>query len=112
MIQGGACLFQLQHPSMLAGTADLLMATGGVLLLAGFLTPIGSTVVGVGILGTSLSALPVGALNLLNARTAEVLALIILAAIWLMGPGAFSIDAHLFGRREILIPPSSRSPKS
>jgi hypothetical protein len=32
-------------------------------------------------------------------------------AIALLGPGAFSLDARLFGRREILIPPDPRSPK-
>jgi hypothetical protein len=29
----------------------------------------------------------------------------------LLGPGAFSIDARMFGRREILITHASRSPK-
>lgn len=31
-------------------------------------------------------------------------------AIALIGPGAFSVDARLFGRREILIPHDGRSP--
>jgi hypothetical protein len=31
-------------------------------------------------------------------------------AITLLGPGAFSLDAHLFGRREIIIPGASRPP--
>jgi hypothetical protein len=29
-----------------------------------------------------------------------------LLALILIGPGAFSVDARLFGRREIIIPPS------
>jgi hypothetical protein len=29
----------------------------------------------------------------------------------LLGPGAFSIDARMFGRREILIPHTPRWPK-
>jgi hypothetical protein len=33
-------------------------------------------------------------------------------AIVFLGPGAFSLDAYLFGRRELIIPPSSRPPKS
>jgi hypothetical protein len=30
----------------------------------------------------------------------------------LLGPGAFSLDARMFGRREILVPHTSRSAKS
>jgi hypothetical protein len=33
------------------------------------------------------------------------------AVIGLLGPGAFSIDARMFGRREILIPHTPRWPK-
>jgi hypothetical protein len=33
------------------------------------------------------------------------------AALVLLGPGAFSIDARLFGRREIIIPEARRSPR-
>jgi hypothetical protein len=33
-------------------------------------------------------------------------------ALGLLGPGAYSLDGRLFGRREIVIPPSSRPPES
>jgi uncharacterized membrane protein YphA (DoxX/SURF4 family) len=33
------------------------------------------------------------------------------AALVLLGPGAFSLDARLFGRREIIIPEGGRSPR-
>jgi hypothetical protein len=43
---------------------------------------------------------------------AQVIDLVVLlTVIALLGPGAFSIDARMFGRREILIPNPSRSPK-
>ena len=111
MIQGIACLTDRGHPTILALVAGLLMATSGALVAVGFLTPIASTLLGIGILGISLSAVPVPPLNLLDAKTTEGLALTMVAAIGLIGPGSFSIDARLFGRREILIPPSPRSPK-
>ncbi len=38
--------------------------------------------------------------------------MILAAVIALLGPGAYSLDARLFGRREIIIPPASRSGKS
>jgi len=34
------------------------------------------------------------------------------AAIVLLGPGAYSLDGYLFGRREIVIHPSPRHPES
>jgi hypothetical protein len=33
------------------------------------------------------------------------------AALVLLGPGAFSLDARLFGRREIIFPEGRRSPR-
>jgi putative oxidoreductase len=40
---------------------------------------------------------PIGSLLSLNV-------IVIAAAICLLGPGAFSLDAHFFGRRKIIIP--------
>jgi hypothetical protein len=46
-------------------------------------------------------------LNLFSSRIACFLAISIAIALVLLGPGAFSIDARRFGRREIVIPPRS-----
>lgn len=73
-----------------------LVCLSGTCLLIGFLTPIVAVMaVAVTIIST-VSALP---LSLQTLAGIFVLA----AAIALLGPGAFSIDARLFGRREILI---------
>lgn len=70
-------------------------------LLVGFLTPIMATITGVGAIAGITSGLQFPAYSLV--------ALVVLAtAIALLGPGAFSIDSQLFGRREILIPQSTR----
>ena len=86
------------------------MATvSGALLLSGFLTPVAGVLVGLGTLGITLGWLPAATRNLFDTALPAVFAAIMCAAIALLGPGAFSIDARLFGRREIIIPPVPRS---
>jgi len=71
-------------------------------LLAGFMTPlIVATIVTV---GTILAVSGPGPVRV------EVIILAVIIA--LLGPGAFSLDARMFGRREILVPNTSRSSKS
>ena len=77
-------------------TFAALLLIGGACLLIGFMTPIVAVVVGVGAV----------TFGILFEVSYIILALVILAAaIALLGPGAFSIDARLFGHREILIQP-------
>ncbi|MEO8660894.1 MAG: hypothetical protein ABI693_20655 [Bryobacteraceae bacterium] len=82
-----------------------LSLASGVLLLAGFMTPAAGVLV---VTGLALSSLPSATRPLFDSRLAAIFAAIIGTAISLLGPGAFSLDARLFGRREIMIPPSSR----
>lgn len=89
----------------------MLAVANGILLLAGFLTPLIVVIVGVGSAGIALSWLPVPAPNLLNSGLATFFLIVMSAAIGILGPGAFSVDARLFGRREIIIPPAPHSPK-
>ena len=70
----------------------VLILAGATLLLLGFVTPIVAVV-------TGLIGLAVAFWNF------EHLELVVLTGvIALLGPGAFSIDARLFGRREVFIP--------
>jgi uncharacterized membrane protein YphA (DoxX/SURF4 family) len=84
---------------------------GGALLLSGFLTPVAGVLAGLGTLAIALGWLPAAARNLFDAKLPAVFAVIMAASIVFLGPGAFSVDARLFGRREIIIPPVSRSPR-
>lgn len=80
-----------------------ILLASGVGLIIGFMTPVASSLVGLCVLGILFSWIPAPPLSLMVA----VLAVITALAIALLGPGAFSVDGHLFGRREIVIPPRS-----
>lgn len=77
----------------------LLLASAACLLL-GFVTPIAAALIGLTSLGLAFATTPYSIQDL------EIVVLAV--AIALLGPGAFSIDARMFGRREILIPVTRR----
>jgi len=76
----------------------------GSLLLIGLFTPLASALLALGGIVVSLSFLPAIFPNLFGAKLTIYFLVVIAAAISLLGPGAYSIDARLFGRREIIIP--------
>ncbi|HEU0252512.1 MAG TPA: hypothetical protein VFR12_05725 [Pyrinomonadaceae bacterium] len=67
-----------------------------VCLLIGFLTPIVAVVIGVG-------AIALATFDFQFATGSLIRLAVVASAIALLGPGAFSLDSRLFGRREILI---------
>ena len=78
---------------------DLAGAAGGALILAGFLTPLAALCVA--------SALTLSWLFAASEGLTDLSVLLLLshcASLALLGPGAWSVDARLFGHREILIP--------
>ncbi len=88
-----------------------LLLAGGVCLLIGFLTPLVAALIGIAVLVNAVS-LPLRGGYLFNNKLATVEIVVMAVAIGLLGPGAFSVDARLFGRREIVIPAGSSTPKS
>jgi len=92
------------------GVALLLLVTG-VSVLVGFLTPILSPLAALECLGISLSWFPLSALGWFESKWASAEAIAMCVAICFLGPGAFSLDARLFGWREIVIPPAPQNPK-
>jgi uncharacterized membrane protein YphA (DoxX/SURF4 family) len=79
---------------LLSVAAGALAVASGALLLLGFLTPIAASVVsGLGV-----------AVQLSDDGRASVFVVIVAIAVLLLGPGAFSVDSRLFGRREVVIP--------
>jgi uncharacterized membrane protein YphA (DoxX/SURF4 family) len=91
---------------------DVLGIPVGAALLAGFLTPALGTLAVLTNLGTATMRVALGHTGSLEGELSRILLAAIAAALALLGPGAFSFDARLFGRREIVVPrrqaPSSR----
>jgi uncharacterized membrane protein YphA (DoxX/SURF4 family) len=88
------------------------LIAGGVAMAAGFLTPFAGLLLGLCFLGIALSWFPEASWDLHDARLVAFGMIVTAVALMLLGPGAFSLDGRLFGRREIVIPPSSRPPES
>lgn len=104
LIQGAAYFADWQKMGFLTLAVAFLMIVSGACVLIGYLTPFAGVVAGLITMGAALSWFPAPNLDLFEARLTAVLSAIILAALVCLGPGAFSIDARRFGRREIVIP--------
>ncbi|HEX7828066.1 MAG TPA: hypothetical protein VF787_00340 [Thermoanaerobaculia bacterium] len=88
LLMRGFALFVAHDATAGAIAIAVLALMAGVSLLAGFMTPIAGAIAVIASVNT----------------TPLIDTAIISAALILLGPGAFSIDARLFGRREITIP--------
>ena len=82
------------EPPISGAVPDVLCIAAGILLLAGLWTPVSGTVVAV-----------LGLWNLISRQSTDPWATILLASIGaalaLLGPGAWSVDARIFGWKRI-----------
>ena len=93
-------------PTIFAALTALAMLAGGTLGAVGVLTPITqctSVVTGIVILIEALWA-PAAVSGLNVPWPLALTATIMAVSLVLLGPGAYSLDATLFGRKEIAIP--------
>jgi len=91
--------------------AALAGIAGSLLLLLGFLTPLVSVSVFLGAIFVSLPHLRSVPAGLHNVDLSAICCILVAAAVAFLGPGAFSLDARMFGRREIIIPDIDRGSK-
>jgi uncharacterized membrane protein YphA (DoxX/SURF4 family) len=105
VLQGRLYLSGVAEPTADTWALALLAIASGMTLVAGFLTPgsgavAGLTTVVIVVTWTPSSPAP----SLVLDKVAAFFVLADATALALLGPGAHSMDAHLFGRREIIIP--------
>jgi hypothetical protein len=96
------------NTDLMAAAPPAALGISGVALTIGLFTAVCSTLVAVGYALVLFVPFEPAVLPHLDS-VAALIGLGASAALGLLGPGAFSIDARLFGRREIFIPAKDRS---
>jgi hypothetical protein len=86
-----------------------VMAVAGAFVVAGLFTSFAGTALALGAACRGLSIVALPASDLLVGPLPSGIVVALGSAVALLGPGAFSVDFRLFGRREILIPRSTGS---
>jgi uncharacterized membrane protein YphA (DoxX/SURF4 family) len=82
----------------------LLLVTGGVFLILGLMVPFVSIMVA----GSHFIAAYIRLTTTAPFQGALLLLACITIALFFLGPGAYSIDSRLYGRRQIFIPSAKR----
>jgi uncharacterized membrane protein YphA (DoxX/SURF4 family) len=95
LIAQGLTYVRASDPNLSKWLIVLLFFAGAGCLLIGVFTPIAAIVIAFGAIAFAI---------FIDSNYAVVVVIILAAAIALLGPGAYSVDARLFGRREIRIP--------
>ena len=108
---GFLCLLSSDRVTLVVLLSTALLLLSSALLLIGFLTPILSLLAAFECLAIVMSWFPFQLLTPFESKLALLPIIVIAAAIALLGPGAFSLDARLFGWKEIVIPPACRPPQ-
>ena len=109
LVQAIAYVPQLPDMKLTVLASSVFLLGCGLAVLFGLFTPFSSVIAGLVASALAFSWLPPPNFNLFsnNPLTFDVIAMS--AVCLLLGPGAFSLDSHLFGRRKIVIPRSSSS---
>ena len=107
VLQGAAYLSDSPNGEALAWLSAILALATGVALVIGFITPVAGVAGGLLMAAEAMSWLPARA-EALGTGPAWLLLAVVSLALSFLGPGAFSLDSYLFGRREIVFPADAR----
>jgi len=108
-VQGGTYLATATAPDITTQAAAAVAISSGASLVLGFVTSGATATAGLAFVILALPSAGPAARLFLDRPGALSLALVA-AALVLLGPGSLSLDAHLFGRREIVFPHNRRPP--
>ena len=111
-IQGGMYLIKSLDTAQWSWVIGLLLIIDGAALLIGILTRLFSVLIFLAALFIAITLQPAFGNSLTGLHVSVIYVAVIAISIFLSGPGAFSLDARLYGRREIIIPDDSTSPDS
>jgi len=87
-----------------AVAAGVVLGAAGGCILLGLLTPVSAATLAAIMAAYAVSWLGLPDRGLIDSRLVALLLAGIALAVSLLGPGAISLDARLFGRREIVFP--------
>jgi uncharacterized membrane protein YphA (DoxX/SURF4 family) len=105
LIQTGMKLTEQSDAGIGLWTAGCVAVASGSALLAGFLTPLAAALALVSAMAPWIHMAPVPGANLFLPKLLAAFLGAVAVAIVFLGPGGFSLDARLFGLREIVIHP-------
>ena len=94
LYSGFSCLFGAPG-ALITVARGLIEAGGGIFLLAGLWTPVAATMAALDELWIGLSLYP----SQPEARWNHIFVAVLSISVAMLGPGAWSIDARLFGRK-------------
>ena len=103
VLQGVLCLATKDAEATVRVVGGLGVLTG-ISLVAGFRTRLASFLIALGIAFISLHTFPLPTRELFDRLLPTLFAETMSTAVVFLGPGAFSIDAYRYGRKEIIIP--------
>ena len=108
LITQGATYFSARHEAVFLSAAVVsAVIVVGVLLLIGLLTRAAAVLAALVGVSSIFAWFPGSGVDPFDARMTAALSAVIALSLICLGPGALSLDARLFGRREIIIPPTS-----
>jgi len=110
LAQGIAYFADKHDLGAITSTIAVFMILIGGLLLIGSLSRRTAVVAAMTSLLSVFPWFPGPRVGLFETPITTMLAAVIATALACLGPGAFSVDARLFGRREVIIPKTSGSP--
>jgi hypothetical protein len=97
------------NTTLLGAISGAALVVCGIALTVGAFTRVSSSLVGLGYALAPFGPFEWAVLPRLDGPAATIVGVAAAAALGLMGPGAFSIDARRFGRREVFIPAGDSS---